>query len=255
VTKAPDWTSPASLTGLPPVIFVTGTDTGVGKTITTAALATALPGTVSVYKPAQTGVADGEPGDMDEVRRLSGMAGVSEGIRLLEPMAPVAAAARQDAALPFLADHVRHIEQLAAASDHVLVEGAGGLLVELDGEGRTLADLAARVENSGFGSANASSAASRSSGGCCAGVVVVCRSGLGTLNHTLLTLEAIKARNLTVAGLVMGSWPTEPSAVEEDNLRYLQNLDVPFLGAIPQDAAALHPAGFQTGAREWLRLR
>lgn len=235
MTEAPALASLGSLTGLPPVIFVTGTDTGVGKTITTAALATALPGTVSVYKPAQTGVGDGEPGDMDEVRRLSGVAGVSEGIRLLEPMAPVAAAARQDAALPHFADHVRHIEQLAAGSDHVLVEGAGGLLVELDGEGRNLADLAALVDNFG--------------------VVVVCRSGLGTLNHTLLTLEAIKARNLTAAGLVIGSWPMEPSAVEADNLRYLQNLDVPFLGAIPQDAAGLHPTGFQAGAREWLRVR
>jgi len=235
VTEVPAAASPTGFAGLPPVIFVTGTDTGVGKTITTAALATALPGTVSVYKPAQTGVGDGEPGDADEVHRLSGVATASEGIRLLEPMAPVAAAARQDAALPPLADHVRHIKQLAAVSDHVLVEGAGGLLVELDGEGRTLADLAARVGNSG--------------------VVVVCRSGLGTLNHTLLTLEAIKARNLTAAGLVIGSWPRKPNAVEEDNLRYLQNLDAPFLGAIPQDSAALDPARFQAGAGDWFRLR
>ncbi|WP_346768833.1 dethiobiotin synthase [Crystallibacter degradans] len=239
MTEAPTPSSQASLTGLPQVIFVTGTDTGVGKTITTAALATALPGTVSVYKPAQTGVGDGEPGDADEVRRLSGAARVTEGIRLLEPMAPVAAAARQGAALPSLANHVRHIEQLAAESDHVLVEGAGGLLVELDGEGRTLADLAAAMGNSDVGGA---------------GVVVVCRSGLGTLNHTLLTLEALETRNLAAAGLVIGSWPVEPSAVEEDNLRYLQSVDVPFLGAIPQDAAGLHPAKFQADARDWFRL-
>ncbi|MCW2134955.1 dethiobiotin synthase [Arthrobacter sp. VKM Ac-2550] len=250
MTKASDLTGSSGLSGLPQVIFVTGTDTGVGKTITTAALATALSGTVSVYKPAQTGVGDGEPADMDEVRRLSGVAKVSEGIRLLEPMAPVAAAARQGAALPSLPEHVRHIEQLAAGSDHVLVEGAGGLLVELDGGGSTLADLAAVVGNSDGGGAG-----HPSSGGCSSGVVVVCRSGLGTLNHTLLTLEALETRNLTAAGLVIGSWPAEPNLVEEDNLRFLQNLDVPFLGAIPQDAAALHPAGFQAGAREWLRLR
>ncbi|SDQ44718.1 dethiobiotin synthase [Arthrobacter crystallopoietes] len=255
MTDTPAPAGLASLNGLPPVIFVTGTDTGVGKTITTAALATALPGTVSVYKPTQTGVADGEPGDMDEVRRLSGVAAVSEGIRLLEPMAPVAAAGRQSAALPPLADHVRHIEQLATGSDHVLVEGAGGLLVELDDEGRTLADLAARVRNSGVGNAHEQISVSRGFGGGGSGVVVVCRSGLGTLNHTLLTLEALRTRSLAAAGLVIGSWPAEPSAVEEDNLRYLQNLDVPFLGAIPQDAAALHPARFQAGAREWFRLR
>ncbi|HEX2247369.1 MAG TPA: dethiobiotin synthase [Arthrobacter sp.] len=246
MTASPGLSKYPVLTGLPQVIFITGTDTGVGKTITTAALATAVPGTVSVYKPAQTGVANGEPGDADEVRRLSGVAGVSEGIRLLEPMAPVAAAARQGAALPSLGDHLRHIQRLAARSDHVLVEGAGGILVELDGDGRTLADLAAQMGNSRVGSSR-----DHSFGGGSSGVVVVCRSGLGTLNHTLLTLEALSSRNLAAAGLVIGSWPAEPSAVEQDNLRYLQNLDVPFLGTIPQGAGDLSPTRFQAAAGEW----
>jgi len=74
----------------PKIIFVTGTDTDVGKTITTAALAAALGArgrTVAVYKPAQAGTYDGQ-GDIDVVRRLAGLSDVHEGIRLADAMAP-----------------------------------------------------------------------------------------------------------------------------------------------------------------------
>ncbi|EMY32535.1 dethiobiotin synthetase BioD [Arthrobacter crystallopoietes BAB-32] len=203
---------------------MTGTDTGVGKTMTTAALAAALSGSgrgrVAVYKPAQTGVAPGEPGDMDEVSRLSGVDRVSEGIRLRAPMAPAAAAQREGATLPCLDQHVRHIKTLAETADHVLVEGAGGLLVELDGEGHTLADLAARFPGN-------------------SGTVVVVRSGLGTLNHTVLTLEALHSRRLPVTGIVVGCWPALPDDVELDNLAFLRRLNVPFLGAVPAGASFL----------------
>ena len=210
--------------GLPHIIFVTGTDTGVGKTRTTAALASALSGhrdgTVAVYKPAQTGVAPDEPGDIDEVRRLSGVDRVSEGVRLLHPMAPPAAARREGAVLPGLDDHVRRIRAEAETAAHVLVEGAGGLLVELDGEGHTLADLAARFPDD-------------------SATVVVVRSGLGTLNHTLLTLEALHTRKLPVAGLVIGCWPSDPEPVETDNLKFFYGLNTPFLGVIRAGASSL----------------
>jgi dethiobiotin synthetase len=215
---------PPGIKELPRIIFVTGTDTGVGKTRTTAALASALSGhqggPVAVYKPAQTGVSVDEPGDIDEVRRLSGVDRVSEGIRLLHPMAPPAAARREGAVLPGLDEHVRHIRAEAETAAHVLVEGAGGLLVELDGEGHTLADLAACFPED-------------------SGTVVVVRSGLGTLNHTLLTLEALHARKLPVAGVVVGSWPAEPDAVEADNLDFLMGLNVPFLGLVPSGTSFL----------------
>ena len=73
------------------VCFVTGTDTGVGKTVVTAALAVILRArrkNVAVVKPAQTGVRPGEPGDVDEVRRLAGPVDAREGSRLPDPLAP-----------------------------------------------------------------------------------------------------------------------------------------------------------------------
>jgi dethiobiotin synthetase len=231
---------PPEIRELPRIIFVTGTDTGVGKTRTTAALASALSGhadgPVAVYKPAQTGVAPDEPGDIDEVRRLSGVDRVSEGVRLLHPMAPPAAARREGAVLPGLDEHVRHIRAEAETAVHVLIEGAGGLLVELDGKGHTLADLAARFPDE-------------------SATVVVVRSGLGTLNHTLLTLEALRARKLPVAGLVVGSWPADPDVVEADNLEFLQGLDVPLLGVVPTGTSFLASLNLRDQSRLWINSK
>src|SRR4029453_5966716 len=87
---------------LPPVILITGTDTGVGKTVTTAALAAALHAkgrSVAVYKPCQRGTADGDS-DAAEVRRLAGHLPAEAGVALQAPLAPVAAAAVEQADLP-----------------------------------------------------------------------------------------------------------------------------------------------------------
>lgn len=236
---------------LPRIVVVTGTDTGVGKTITTAALAAALTSpawgnrTVAAYKPVQTGVENGEPGDSDEVRRLAGLTAVSDGARLRTPMAPVAAALREDARLPGLEVHVDRIRQLAATHNHVLVEGAGGLLVELDSARHTLADLAADLSGGTGTRSDPPSALT-------VGVIVVARSGLGTLNHCLLTLEALDRRGLAVAGVVIGAWPEEPDEVEASNAEYLRGLHVPLAGAIPAGAPALEPRVFQSLAPQWL---
>ncbi|MFP5069558.1 dethiobiotin synthase [Pseudonocardia nantongensis] len=232
------------------ILAVTGTDTGVGKTIVTAALAAgpaARGETVAVYKPTQAGTEDGR-GDVDVVRELAGVATAVEGIRLAHPMAPVAAARRAGTTLPDLAEHVAAVEDLAADHDHVLVEGAGGLLVELDGHGRTLADLSTALS---------------------ASAVVVCRSGLGTLNHTALTVEALTRRQIAVAGLVIGSWPAAPSEIERSNRAVLDHAsgagldrvsgDLPgpasggLLGAVPDGAGRLDPARFRAEAPGWLR--
>src|SRR5688572_714992 len=128
---------------LPAIILVTGTDTGVGKTITTAALAAVLSGTgrsVAVYKPCQSGAADGDS-DTAEVDRLAGAVTTETGVVLQQPLAPVAAAAVDGTPLPPVAVHAERVRELAASHDHVLVEGAGGLLVELDSEGGTLAEF------------------------------------------------------------------------------------------------------------------
>lgn len=220
---------------LPTVVLVTGTDTDVGKTITTAALAAALSThgrTVAVYKPTQAGSVDGE-GDIDVVRRLSGLGDVHEGVRLLHPMAPVAAAARAHVTLPSLHDHAATIEQLAATHDHVLVEGAGGLLVSLDEDGHTVADITTAVAPA------------------CA-AVVVSRSTLGTLNHTELTLEALDRRGIPIAGVLIGSWPQQPTEIDISNRRYLVEHRVPLLGAIPAGAGNLSPAEFRASAAGWL---
>jgi dethiobiotin synthase len=211
--------------GVARILVVTGTDTGVGKTVATAALAATLPGTVTVYKPTQAGTENGE-GDVDVVRRLTGLGG-SEGVRLPDPMAPVAAARRAGVRLPEIAHHVEAVRRLAATHDHVLVEGAGGLLVELDEEGHTLADLAAALA---------------------APVVVVCRSGLGTLNHTALTVEALRRRGITLAGVLIGSWPADPTAIERDNRRHLERYGL--LGALPAEAGLLTRADFLRALQE-----
>jgi dethiobiotin synthase len=215
-------------------LFITGTDTDVGKTITTAALAAALartePGLVAIDKPVQTGVLPDEPGDADVAGVLSG-ASTTEGIRLRLPMAPVAAARHEDATLPGIDDHAARIRRLCETKRHVLVEGAGGLLVHLDGGRSTIADLAARFDDGA--------------------VVVVCRSGLGTLNHTELTLEALSRRRLRVAGLVIGSWPARPDDIDHDNRRYLSALGVPFLGAVPERSSQLSPLTFRARASSW----
>jgi dethiobiotin synthetase len=216
-------------------VVVTGTDTEVGKTAVTAAMAAVASGRgerVAAYKPTQTGVGPGEPGDMAVVERLAGVPTV-EGVRLRAPMAPRPAAALEHATLPTLAAHVATAQRLAAGHDLVLVEGAGGLLVELTEARETLADLAAALPD--------------------AGVVVVARSALGTLNHTILTLEALACRGLRTIGVVIGAWPQEPGVVEVSNREHLAGLPHRLLGALPLGAPHLPPEAFRAAAPGWLR--
>ena len=218
---------------LPGIILVTGTDTGVGKTITTAALAAVLRGagrSVAVYKPCQSGAANGDS-DAAEIHRLAGPLRVETGVVLQEPLAPVAAAAADGKPLPTIAEHADRVRELAASHQHVLVEGAGGLLVELDSDGGTLADLGSLLASA---------------------FVLVARPALGTLNHTALTLEALTRRRLQVLGLVLGTWPRVPGLVHRSNRQALGSLRVPFLGALPEQAAELSPADFRGGAADWL---
>ena len=218
---------------LPRVVVVTGTDTDVGKTVVTAALVATLRAAglgVAAYKPTQTGVAPGEPGDMAEVARLTG-ASTREGVRLRAPMAPRPAGALERTTLPTLEEHVSVVRELGRAHDHVVVEGAGGLLVELTDTGETLADLA------------------RVLGG---GAVLVARSALGTLNHTMLTREALSRRGIGQLGVVIGGWPDEPTVIETTNRDYLAALPERLLGAVPWGAPALPPEAFRASAPAWL---
>ncbi|MFF2506467.1 dethiobiotin synthase [Streptomyces sp. NPDC058067] len=218
------------------VLVVTGTGTEIGKTVTTAAVAAAaLSGgrSVAVLKPAQTGLAPGELSDAEEVTRLvGGEVTAVELARYPEPLAPATAALR--AGLPPVRPHevADAAAKLAAEHDLVLVEGAGGLLVRFDADGGTLAD-AARLLG--------------------APVLVVAAAGLGTLNTTALTTEALRARDLTPFGVVVGSWPERPGLAARCNLADLPEVSgAPLLGAVPEGAGALaHPA-FRTSAPGWL---
>jgi dethiobiotin synthase len=215
------------------VVAVTGTDTGVGKTVVTAALATlARPlGSVAVYKPVQTGTSDGDS-DVDEVRRLSGVEAAMVGSEQPEPIAPSAAARRAGDTLPSLDTHLRAVRALAETHEVVLVEGAGGVLVVLSDDGYGLADLAAA---------------------CDASTVIVARPGHGTLNHTALTAEALRARGCAVAGLIVGSWPADPDIAMLCNVEDLPALTgLPLLGRLPEGAGALPPEEFAQNCHRWI---
>lgn len=199
------------------VVVVTGTDTGVGKTIVSAALAALSRGRVAYVKPAQTG-------DDDDAATVARLAGAETHVlaRYPEPLAPATAARRAQRPPVTPREVADYVQRLAA--DLVIVEGAGGLLVRFDDGGGTLADVARLLD---------------------APVIVVARAGLGTLNHTALTLEALHARGLECAGVVIGSWPRDPDLAARCNLDDLG----PILGRIPEGAGELSREDFLTTVR------
>lgn len=219
------------------VVVVTGTSTGVGKTVVTAALAQRAAeagGSVVVVKPAQTGIGDGSPGDADEVHRLTGCA-VQEFTALDDPLAPDTAARLRGASIPRVAEYADRIRVLAQFHDAVVVEGAGGLLVRLDQDGGTLLDLAEELAET-----------------VSVDVVVVAAAGLGTLNHTELTVGALRARGLEPAGLVIGSWPADPGLAERCNADDLPRVTgVPVLATIPEGVGALDRDEFRAQSPTW----
>lgn len=220
------------------VLVVSGTGTGIGKTVVTAAiaaLALARGERVAVVKPAQTGTGTGDAPDTESVRRLTGLTDTHELARFPDPLSPEAAARAAGLAPLDLRAAAEYVAGIAESRDLVLVEGAGGLLVRYDPDGGTIADLAAALD---------------------APVVVVAAAGLGTLNHTALTLEALAARKLTGAGVVIGSWPRQPGLAELANLTDLKVIaGAPLAGVMPEGAGTLDRAAFLAAARAGLGTR
>ncbi|SDM43424.1 dethiobiotin synthase [Streptomyces wuyuanensis] len=218
------------------VVVVSGTGTEIGKTVVTAAVAAVAAAqgrTVAVLKPAQTGLSQGEPGDAQEAARLAGP-GVTavELARFPEPLAPATAARRAVMAPVGPHEVADAAAKLAGEHDLVLVEGAGGLLVRFDGAGGTLAD-AARLLG--------------------APVLVVAPAGLGTLNATALTTEALRARSLEALGVVVGSWPATPDLAARCNVADLpESAGAALLGAVPDGSGSLAPEAFRAAAPGWL---
>jgi dethiobiotin synthetase len=190
-------------------LFVTGTDTGVGKTLVTAAVALALRSRgvdAGVVKPVQTG-----EGDAPTLKALVGLEEELDEIAPFSYRAPLAplVAARLEGRAPDLNEVADRVRGLAARHELTIVEGVGGLLVPV-GDGWTVADLAADLGLP---------------------VLVVARAGLGTLNHTLLTLAEARRRGLEVTGVVLNGRRDESS---ETNPGLIESFgDAPVLARVP----------------------
>jgi dethiobiotin synthetase len=191
-------------------LFVTGTDTGVGKSVLAAAVCAGLARRgerVAALKPALTGL-DEEPGEWPHDHEL--LASVASAGQAPEAIAPnrfgpplsphlaaeLAGVRIEPAAL------LAAVHAAAAASDAIVVEGVGGLMVPLT-PGYLVRDLAVDLGMP---------------------VVVAARTGLGTINHTLLTLDSARSAGLRVVGVAMTPWPLEPSAMERSNCDTVERL-------------------------------
>lgn len=219
-------------------IFVTGTDTDVGKTLVSAGLLHALAKRhrrVVGMKPVAAGVVPwGEDWGCEDALALRAASTLAvppqldNPVLLLEPLSPHIAAARAGVQID-IAAIVRSYQALAAQADAVVVEGAGGFQVPLT-DTETGADLAVALGLP---------------------VVLVVGLRLGCLNHALLTAEAIRARGLTLAGWVANRIDPDMAAVE-DNVAYLRaRLAAPLLADVPyQELPEPHTLSFDL-PRAW----
>lgn len=267
---------------IPRFLLVTGTDTGVGKTIATAALAAALNAAgrrVIMCKPIQTGhIRADDPereqlesdysdvvteSDAEAVARLTGIhAFTNTTFRL--PMAPVPAAkAEWDGfksvddesvgAVPSGPDSsgADRVSNLPSAAEHVdfirrALARTDADHVLIEGSGGVLVDFGEHTV--------ADTAAGLSEGENSVGAAIVVRSRLGTLNHTALTAEALERRRVSTTGIIIGSWPGKASPVDRDNWAALSAM-APVLGAIPAGVDdRLDRNEFTARAPGWLRL-
>ncbi len=222
--------------------FVTGTDTGVGKTVVTAAIVARLRGSgvpVRVLKPVITGL--DEPPDRDwppDHELLAAVAGCDPADVILAwfgpPVSPHLAAELAGVRAPSPVWLSSGVRAGASPGTITVVEGVGGLLVPLGPEGDVRA-LAAELTLP---------------------LVIVARPGLGTINHTLLTLEAARSAGLAVAGVVLTPWPEQPGVTERSNretIAELGGVEVATLGFVARaDAELLATAAMTLPLQRWL---
>lgn len=226
-------------------IFITGTDTGVGKTVVAAAACAALAARgdrVAAYKPVVTGTDEPDaawPMDHELLARCAGAAaGAVTAQTFGPPLSPHRAAELAGRPLDPAA-LVADARRAAAAGDVLVAEGVGGLLVPLT-LGYLVRDLAVDLGLP---------------------VVVAARPGLGTINHTLLTVQAARAAGLRVAGVAMGPWPDDDDGGREAqaNVRAIEALGAVTVTPVPRvarpDVAALAAAGAALPLDDWLAAR
>ncbi|MBV9839409.1 MAG: dethiobiotin synthase [Solirubrobacterales bacterium] len=222
--------------------FITGTDTGVGKSVLAAAIVAALRARqvrVRALKPVITGLDELPDATWPpDHELLAGVAGCSPGevtgVGYGPPVSPHLAAELSGRPLPV--DQVRAEARAAALAPEVaVIEGVGGLLVPL-ADRWLVRDLARELGLP---------------------VIVAARPGLGTINHTLLTLEAARAAGLSIAGVVLTPWPRSPNAVERSNRATIARLgavEVSALAAVPRpDPELLARAARTLPVDRWLQ--
>ena len=216
-------------------VFVTGTDTGVGKSVVAAAICAALAALgerAAAFKPAVSGL-DDAPGEFGHDHELlASVASVGQSAedvapwRFGPPLSPHLAA-------ELAGERIEPAQLVAAARIHELLvcEGVGGLLVPIT-PGYLVRDLAIDLELP---------------------VVVAARTRLGTINHTLLTVEAARAAGLKVSGVVMTPWPAEPTEMERSNRATIERLaDVQVSHLPPTTPDRLAEAGAELPLEDWL---
>ncbi|MET0512602.1 MAG: dethiobiotin synthase [Thermoleophilaceae bacterium] len=219
-------------------LFITGTDTGAGKSVVAAAICAALAARgerVVAFKPAVTGLDDAAldwPHDHELLAQSAGGGQAATDVapyRFGPPLSPHYAAELAGQAI----EPARLLEVARAAGDGVLVaEGVGGLLVPLT-PGYLVRDLAVDLALP---------------------VVIAARTGLGTINHTLLTIEAARAAGLRVAGVVMTPWAARPEPIEESNRATVERLGAVRVSGLPSTSPReLAEAGGHLPLDDWLR--
>lgn len=201
-------------------LFVTGTDTNVGKTLVTAALAAYTSRKLGVtsnpqqiWKPVQSGARLGDP-DADSYRLAYG-SGLPQTeaetvtITLREPLAPWVAAEREGTTIDWSV-LVNEGRRRLAQGGPLLVEGAGGLLVPLTEE-HTVADLAAEMGLP---------------------LLIVARAKLGTVNHTLMTVECARSRGLDIAGVILNGYEEENDPAIAEQVRMIETFGATSVWAV-----------------------
>ena len=199
-------------------LFVTGTDTGVGKSVVAAAICAGLAERgqrVAAFKPVVTGL-DDPPGDWPHDHELlASVTGQEPSAvapwRFGPPASPHLAAELDGAALE-PSELLAAARRAGAWADALVCEGVGGLMVPIT-PGYLVRDLALDMRMP---------------------LVVAARPGLGTINHTLLTLEAARGAGLEPIAVVMTPWPAEPSRVEESNRETVERLGGVPVAALPE---------------------
>ena len=201
--------------------FITGTDTGVGKTLIAGALARALSlqgRRVGVMKPFESGCRrDGDRVVPADALFLRNMAGSQDDLALIcpyafeRPLAPGIAARSEHVAINI--EKVQKIfNQLSAAYDIMLVEGAGGLMVPISEE-LLMIDVIGLLKLP---------------------LIIVARTALGTINHTLLTVKEAQRAGIRVCGIILNKVSPEPDEAEDTNPEVIRKFsNVPLLGQVP----------------------